>query len=299
MAPVLVNALCLAQTTAPAGEPAVTPVQKAFAVLVAIGVCVLVVWLLPRLADRRKLSLDLTPGRRNTINPILLLLPPIAFAAVMSLTSAAISFLVPPTATVADPGRAVLEPHVVLPSVLAAQAAAVVTCLFVGRIGFALGVRNGMGLNLRHWRYDALRAAVAYLAALPVIYGLLWVGEQMYFLPRNDHPLLDWARSDIGAGWKSLIVLSAAAGAPLAEELFFRGLVQSAARRYLRRPWAAVGVTAAIFAAVHWGDQPRAVPALFMLGITLGYVYERSGRLLPAILLHAIFNGVNLAVALS
>jgi membrane protease YdiL (CAAX protease family) len=36
-----------------------------------------------------------------------------------------------------------------------------------------------------------------------------------------------------------------------------------------------------------------------MLGITLGYVYERSGRLLPAILLHAIFNGVNLAVALS
>jgi membrane protease YdiL (CAAX protease family) len=37
---------------------------------------------------------------------------------------------------------------------------------------------------------------------------------------------------------------------------------------------------------------------LFVLGITFGYLYERTGSLLPPILAHAIFNAANIGIAL-
>ena len=54
---------------------------------------------------------------------------------------------------------------------------------------------------------------------------------------------------------------------------------------------------ALLFAMVHIGGATwQTVPSLFVLGVILGWVYERTGSLLPCILIHAIFNGVNIAI---
>ena len=81
----------------------------------------------------------------------------------------------------------------------------------------------------------------------------------------------------MGAGWKALDVFSAVVLAPVVEEIVFRGLLQSMLRNYFRGAWPAVLIASAIFAAMH--GSPHWFPALFALGVVLGYNYERTGRL--------------------
>jgi membrane protease YdiL (CAAX protease family) len=82
-------------------------------------------------------------------------------------------------------------------------------------------------------------------------------------------------------------IIAACVLAPLAEELFFRGLLQTLLRYLLNRPWAAVLLTAGAFAMVHkWWTWPE----IFFLGVSLGYVYERTGNLWMTVTMHALFN---------
>ena len=82
---------------------------------------------------------------------------------------------------------------------------------------------------------------------------------------------------------------------PVAEELVFRG----AALRLLRplgRNAAILG-QAVLFAALHGGLQAKAY-ALGM-GLLFGWAADRSGSLLPGILLHILNNGAVLARCLA
>ncbi|AMV39309.1 CPBP family intramembrane glutamic endopeptidase [Planctomyces sp. SH-PL62] len=54
--------------------------------------------------------------------------------------------------------------------------------------------------------------------------------------------------------------------------------------------WPAVIVTSAVFAAVH-GPQWPAPIALFVFSMVMGAVYQRTGSLLSAIVIHGLFNG--------
>ena len=98
--------------------------------------------------------------------------------------------------------------------------------------------------------------------------------------------------------WRIVVIASVVVMAPLLEEVFFRGLLQSLLRRYFGRPWAAVLITAALFALIH-AEYPHTWPALFALAVAMGYNYERCGRLYPSILIHALFNAVFVAIRLT
>jgi membrane protease YdiL (CAAX protease family) len=41
------------------------------------------------------------------------------------------------------------------------------------------------------------------------------------------------------------------------------------------------------------------LPGLLVLGVVLGWLYERSGSLLPCVLVHAGFNALNIAMVLA
>jgi membrane protease YdiL (CAAX protease family) len=56
--------------------------------------------------------------------------------------------------------------------------------------------------------------------------------------------------------------------------------------------------TSLIFAWVHAQQWPDPV-AIFLLSLALGFLYQRTGRLVAPIVLHATFNGVSTVVALS
>lgn len=86
--------------------------------------------------------------------------------------------------------------------------------------------------------------------------------------------------------------------APLIEEVFFRGLFQTGLKGsgLGHRPWLAIVVASAFFTVIHLGAVPWvALPGLFVLSVGLGYTYEKTGSLVPPILIHAAFNGLNVA----
>ncbi len=81
--------------------------------------------------------------------------------------------------------------------------------------------------------------------------------------------------------------------APMAEELFFRGFVFGALRRF-GFPVAAL-VTGLLFGAAHVASAPIGyIVPLAVLGVILCGVYERTGSLYPGMALHSLNNAVAL-----
>ncbi len=103
-----------------------------------------------------------------------------------------------------------------------------------------------------------------------------------------------------------LFALSSVVLAPVAEELFFRGLVLHAWLREYGR-WVALIGSSALFGLVHYGLFPLegllpelpwlAIPAA--AGMLLGFLALRTGSLVAPLAAHATANFVNLLVALA
>jgi membrane protease YdiL (CAAX protease family) len=92
-----------------------------------------------------------------------------------------------------------------------------------------------------------------------------------------------------------LLVLITVVAAPVIEELFFRGLLlRSIEHRFGPAP--ALWGSSLIFAAVHL--QALQFPALLLIGLVLGWLTQRTGRLGPAIWAHVAFNAVATLVLL-
>ncbi len=85
-----------------------------------------------------------------------------------------------------------------------------------------------------------------------------------------------------------LLVLVVGIGAPIIEELFYRGLLFRSLERRFGEGWVPVAGSAALFAASHF--QPLQFPALALLGVVLALLVRRTGRLGPAIATHMVFN---------
>lgn len=84
-----------------------------------------------------------------------------------------------------------------------------------------------------------------------------------------------------------LLFLITVIGAPLVEELFFRGFTQRPAVARLGRPLG-LGLTAVVFGLTHF--QPLQLPALVAFGLVLGLLADRTGRQGPGIVTHMAFN---------
>jgi membrane protease YdiL (CAAX protease family) len=85
-----------------------------------------------------------------------------------------------------------------------------------------------------------------------------------------------------------LLFVAVAILAPLLEEFLFRGLLQNSLMPHMPA-WAAILLSAAIFAAVHM--DAYAFPPIFLLGAGFGYLYYVTGSLRVCILMHVINNG--------
>lgn len=80
--------------------------------------------------------------------------------------------------------------------------------------------------------------------------------------------------------------------APVVEELLFRGLVYGWIRERFGI-WPGLLVSSLIFSCVH--GIPMLIPPLFVVGCFLAWLYEKSGSILPCMVMHAVFNGAMLA----
>lgn len=101
-----------------------------------------------------------------------------------------------------------------------------------------------------------------------------------------------WDRAD--GVWLVALVLLVAVGAPIVEELVYRGLVQQSLQSRFDDTLALV-LAAAFFAAIHFA--PVELPGLFAFGLVLGVCYQRTGRLGLPIVTHMAFNVAGLVIA--
>ena len=85
--------------------------------------------------------------------------------------------------------------------------------------------------------------------------------------------------------WHILIVSSLLPG--VLEEIAFRGIIYSGLKRLIR-PSSALVVQGAMFSVLHL--LPYSFISHFVLGLLLGIVREKSGSLIPGILIHMAWN---------
>ncbi len=105
-----------------------------------------------------------------------------------------------------------------------------------------------------------------------------------------------------GTPWLWLILFAAVVGAPVTEELFFRGLTLRAIEKRLGSTWAiwlsALAFTVPHFTNPDWRGTAVLFSSIFVVGLILGWITVKTDRLGPAIIAHMIFNGMGSAAAL-
>ncbi len=78
--------------------------------------------------------------------------------------------------------------------------------------------------------------------------------------------------------------------APIAEEVVFRGAILRRLLDIGGHPWVAIIGSALIFGAIH-GNMAQFYHAFFM-GLLLGWIYLRTGSILPGIIIHWVNNSI-------
>ncbi len=163
----------------------------------------------------------------------------------------------------------------------------------LGALGFTragLGRQVGLGLIA-----GPACLAVTMLVSL-VLYGIALVFEVE--LPEAGHKLLPLIR-DGDWGTRLPLLLGAVVLAPVLEELVYRGLLQTVLLGLVGPGgrWLVLVVAAAVFSVVHVGAVHwMQLPVLFVLGLLLGGLYERTGSLVVPIVVHMVFNAVSTAL---
>lgn len=134
------------------------------------------------------------------------------------------------------------------------------------------------------------------LVVLPLIYLPL---EKLWEGTFNDDKLSENAKDLVdraSGGSMLLLVIMVCVGAPIVEELVYRGLLQgSFSARFNQMPaWFAAS---AIFALIHF--RPVEYPGLLAIGLVCGYCALSTGRLGMAMACHVGFNVTGLLLALN
>ena len=160
----------------------------------------------------------------------------------------------------------------------------------------ALAVAVRPGVPLRPQRLQVLpRAAVAYAAWLPA--WALFVALYMVILHAAggglsaQDPLRYLVRGSAAVPAYWLVVATSVLAAPLAEELLFRGFLQPLLEPHCGRA-VGLGATALVFGLGH--GLGYALP-IGLLGAFFGWLVQRHGSLLPAVVAHALHNAVMVA----
>ena len=119
-----------------------------------------------------------------------------------------------------------------------------------------------------------------------IVAGMLFINLCSEFLGLPDlmqDTFLGMSRNVFG-------IISITIMAPLVEELLFRGAIQGYMLRKGMKPLHAILIASAIFGIVHM--NPIQIPFAFAIGLIFGWLYYRTGSVVPGIIGHFINNSI-------
>jgi membrane protease YdiL (CAAX protease family) len=188
-----------------------------------------------------------------------------------------------------------------------------------------------VGIDVRRFEADVRTGLVAFAMLAPPVYAIQAVLTQWF---PSEHPLISLLQKRADPFVFAVVIFAAVLVAPVVEEYFFRVLLQGWLEKVLSRPrslrellfasdetrlstgiakdssqvgsphpgtnterprYLPILASAALFAWMHAEHGPDPIP-LFVLAVGLGYLYQRTHRILPSILVHFLLNYVSLAV---
>jgi membrane protease YdiL (CAAX protease family) len=169
-------------------------------------------------------------------------------------------------------------------------------------------------LGFLPWRplKDLTIGLLAFAGAFAPVFAIQLLATQL--IP-YEHPVMDLLTKSASPQMLLLCVVSAVIAAPLVEEFLFRVLLQGWMESVALRRGGELGTEAApparpeavpklmvlpivasslAFALVHFSNGPAPIP-LFALALVLGYLYQKTHRIWPSVVVHACLNGWSIA----
>ena len=128
---------------------------------------------------------------------------------------------------------------------------------------------------------------IAIIAAIAGAFAGNIANEQLDLPNLMEQEFTDMSKNIIG-------ILAIAIIGPIAEEVVFRGAVC----RSLLKKGVSTGLTvlisAMLFGLIHF--NPAQIPFAFVMGLVLGYIYCRTGSLVPTIITHILNNSISVFI---
>ena len=128
------------------------------------------------------------------------------------------------------------------------------------------------------------------LAALGVVIPSVWLQEQLPELPDTAGDILAKIISTPG-GYFVIALL-----APIVEEAVFRGAILRKLLSSMQSKWGAIAISSALFALVH--ANPAQAPHAFLMGWLMGWLYMRTGSIVPGVVFHWANNTIAYLMAI-
>lgn len=156
---------------------------------------------------------------------------------------------------------------------------------------------EGLGLKLPKMSLVWARVVLLWLFSMPLTAFLSWINLKMSvpqgFEQMNElnNKVIEYVAQMHTPVEVALVVFLLAIVPAVAEELFFRGIIQTQSMRLMRNPAAAIGFTAVFFAAFHM-EFSAMLPRVF-LGILLGSLFYFTRSLWTSMVFHAINNAMS------
>lgn len=145
-------------------------------------------------------------------------------------------------------------------------------------------------------RFDlSVKDVTTYLIIFPMMFGMMMIGNvtvsliptEGYFFGELYRIINEMSESISDNNLTTIFLVSIVA--PVCEEIVFRGIIQKGLINRGVSPLKAVVFSAVLFGIIH--GNPWQLVAGILLGVVLGWVYEKTNSLLSSIMLH-IFNNL-------
>ncbi len=153
---------------------------------------------------------------------------------------------------------------------------------------------TSLGLTAKRLFTNIRYGIFAYIGLIPILALVMYLTTivfKMFDIPIEPQYVLLMFKEETHVPSLIYMGIFTAFLSPFLEEIFFRGFAYGVFKKRLGISWGIVA-SAIFFAYIH--TNPASFFPIFCLGILLAYLYEKSGSLVPSIIVHIIHNSLSL-----
>lgn len=157
--------------------------------------------------------------------------------------------------------------------------------MIIGTLGFSIHLFLGGYCHADRSMFGPVKGRILFLSSVLLLSMGCWNNYliESFRIPDHLEQVFEFMMNR-PEGVFSIVIL-----APVFEEIFFRGAIQGYLTRVWKNPWYGIVTASVLFGTIH--GNPAQIPFATITGMALGWVYYRTGSLLPSILMHFINNG--------